>query len=276
MKERFKGSIILLALILLPIWQCGRLGILLLLIGVALLSQVEFLAMLRRMDCHPLFLQVLAWTVLIPVGLWADPSPAMALTIVPLSFLALLLEGVWKNSPVAMLKSVSASFFALIYIPFFLGFAILLLDFDGAIGPMIVAWVVLIAKLSDIGGLFVGKAFGSKLIAAKYSPKKTVEGSMGSVAFALIGSLVFILVINVLSSARWPVPVLAAVTIALSAVSILSDLLESALKRLANVKDSGTLIPGIGGVLDFSDSLLLSFPCAFILLQGVKFFHLWP
>lgn len=276
MKDRLKGSAILVALIALVLWQFGRPGILLLLLTTAFLSQLEFLSLLRRMNFAALPIQTLVWTLLIPTILWFSNAALVWPILLPLTFIALLLEGFLKNSPKEMVRSVAASFLALLYVPFSLSFAVLLLSPERLNGPLLLVWTVLISKLTDIGGLLVGKSFGSRPMASRYSPKKTVEGSLGGLLFSLAGSLIFWSALGRPGAVRWPIFPLITMTVLLSAVAILSDLFESALKRLANVKDSGQLIPGIGGALDFSDSLLLTLPFAHMLLQAMDVWNLWP
>lgn len=120
--------------------------------------------------------------------------------------------------------------------------------------------------LTDIGAYFVGRAFGRRKLAPNISPGKTVEGAIGGVVVAL----------PVAATAPWvfgfgrfdwtPMLVICVVVIG---VSILGDLTESLFKRLRGVKDSGTLLPGHGGVLDRIDSVLAAAP---VLALGLKLF----
>lgn len=115
----------------------------------------------------------------------------------------------------------------------------------------------------DIAAIFAGKAFGKRLLAPKISPRKTVEGSLANLFAAvlaawLLGRLLHIPDVRSLGAGF--------------AVGVLGqggDLFESWLKRRAGVKDSGTLLPGHGGVLDRIDSVLFAAPVvALILLSG--------
>jgi len=107
---------------------------------------------------------------------------------------------------------------------------------------------------ADIAGYFVGSLAGRRKLAPRISPGKTWEGTIaGFVAAALavwfVGTQVF--------SPSLPAEILAPVALAVGPAGLFGDLLESALKRAAGVKDSGTIFPGHGGVLDRIDSLLL-------------------
>jgi phosphatidate cytidylyltransferase len=97
------------------------------------------------------------------------------------------------------------------------------------------------------------------------SPKKTWEGAVGGVlTSAGIGAAIAFFASGTLPEELTPL-VAAGIAVPLAIVTIVSDLIESVLKRRAGVKDSGNMIPGIGGALDLADSLLLTSPIAFIL-----------
>ncbi|MDA7714177.1 phosphatidate cytidylyltransferase [Candidatus Pelagibacter sp.] len=120
---------------------------------------------------------------------------------------------------------------------------------------------VLVAILSDIGGLVFGKIFkGKKLI--KISPNKTISGSIGSLVFSLTlipffnEKFVFINLLNLIL-----------ITISISITSQLGDLFISFLKRKAKVKDTSDLLPGHGGFLDRVDGIIFAIPIGFLLFN---------
>ena len=122
-------------------------------------------------------------------------------------------------------------------------------------GPWWIALAFATTWVGDAGAYFVGKRFGRRKLAPTISPNKTVEGALGGLAVAaLLGALLGPLVLNV----DWPVA--GGVALVLGAVGQAGDLIESSLKRRRNVKDSGTSIPGYGGMLDKMDSLFVSTP----------------
>jgi phosphatidate cytidylyltransferase len=115
------------------------------------------------------------------------------------------------------------------------------------------AWVLLsmfLAWLSDTFAYFTGRAFGKTKLYPRLSPKKTVEGSLGGLVGAICGAV---------ASTFWlPIPLFDAVVLAIVAnlAGQAGDLFESLLKRSVGVKDSGTLLPGHGGMLDRVDALM--------------------
>jgi len=127
-------------------------------------------------------------------------------------------------------------------------------------------WVVAVAKFCDVGALLTGLAIGRHPMAPQISPKKTWEGAAGGVAVAAgIGALVAWLGRSYLPAAMSP-GYAALLAVPLAAIAIVSDLLESVLKRRAVLKDSGGAVPGIGGIFDLSDSLILAAPVGYFLL----------
>jgi phosphatidate cytidylyltransferase len=117
---------------------------------------------------------------------------------------------------------------------------------------------------TDSGAYFIGKATGKRKLWPEISPNKTVEGSIGGVASALIIAVLFVLLTDINAS----VISLMAITVVLSIFGQIGDLVQSAFKRHFNVKDSGNILPGHGGILDRFDSLLFVLPL-------LHFFHLW-
>ncbi len=121
-------------------------------------------------------------------------------------------------------------------------------------------WVIATIKFSDGGAYLIGSKLGSKILWPLLSPKKTRGGFCGALlsgfALGLMGMPLFY--------PLWVGPVLG---ILLAAVGSMGDLLESALKRAANMKDSGKVFPGIGGVLDLCDSLILASPVAWVVIR---------
>lgn len=126
-----------------------------------------------------------------------------------------------------------------------------------AFPPTQVLAVLGVAWAADTAAYFVGRRFGRHKLAAAVSPSKTWEGAAGGLAGVLTYAIICGLFVSGIS---W-LPYLAAAAL-LAVVSILGDLLESAVKRQASVKDSGTLLPGHGGILDRIDSATSTLPLA--------------
>lgn len=132
---------------------------------------------------------------------------------------------------------------------------------DWTDGQYAVLYALLIVWLADSGAYFAGRAWGRRKLAPAVSPGKTWAGFWGGLATCALLALVVAAAFN-----RPLVPLLL-VTIAVGVFSVVGDLTESLCKRYAGVKDSGTLIPGHGGVLDRFDSLLAAAP---LLMLGLE------
>ena len=132
-------------------------------------------------------------------------------------------------------------------------------------GREVLFLLLLTVMVSDTAQYYTGRAFGRRLLAPAISPKKTIEGA--------IGGLVFGAAILMIVGAWWlplmPLALRGLLGVALVALGIGGDLFESMLKRSAGVKDSSTLIPGHGGVLDRIDALLFAAPIYYVVLKYV-------
>lgn len=160
-------------------------------------------------------------------------------------------------SPTSMrqlLPSWLAYVFGVLYVALLFGHFILLRQLPEGIA--LIFFVLIVTWLSDTGGFVFGMAFGRHPLAPVLSPKKTIEGFLGGILFSIVGAILchawFVSFISLSHSLM-----LGGI---LAICGTLGDLTESAIKRSVQVKDSGTLIPGHGGVLDRIDSLLLSAP----------------
>ncbi len=165
----------------------------------------------------------------------------------------------WEGGRDAI-ASVSAALLPALYLGLPIGSMIAIREIHGA--PTLFLLMLTVFS-SDTAQYYAGRRFGRRLLAPAISPKKTVEGALGGFA---IGALVMAILGN------WWLPgtpllfrALFGVTIV--ALGISGDLFESLLKRSAGVKDSSTLIPGHGGVLDRVDALLFAAPVYYVVLK---------
>ena len=131
--------------------------------------------------------------------------------------------------------------------------------------PREVLLILLLVWIADTAAYFVGRAWGRHKLAPQISPGKTWEGAIGGAA----GVLVYAIILGTFIERLFWVPYLLA-TALLAVLSIVGDLFESAAKRQAAVKDSGTLLPGHGGVLDRIDSATAALPAAALLWPYVR------
>ena len=124
----------------------------------------------------------------------------------------------------------------------------------GPLGPWILLFALVITWVGDTAAYFVGRAIGKHKLAPNLSPNKTWEGSIASIVGAMLIGWWLATRINV------PMPIVLGLAAAGNVAGQLGDLLESSFKRSAGVKDSGSILPGHGGMLDRIDALILTIP----------------
>src|SRR3984885_1778417 len=170
----------------------------------------------------------------------------------------------WTKRPlVEALPAAGISSSALLLVAFPLSFAVRLHGM-GALGPRLLLFALVITWAGDTVAYFVGRAMGKHKFAPILSPKKTWEGAVGGFAGSLLVGAAF---------SKWT-GIAMGQMLTMAAVGNVAgqvgDLLESAYKRSAGVKDSGTLLPGDGGILDRIDALILAIPvvCYYWILFG--------
>jgi phosphatidate cytidylyltransferase len=135
-------------------------------------------------------------------------------------------------------------------------------------GQFYCLYLIAVTKFSDMGAYLTGSAIGRHLMVPQISAKKTWEGFFGALAFSLLASLMlFKLMPGHLSVLTWTHATVLGLLLGFAAV--IGDLAESIVKRSTGVKDSGNLLPGIGGALDLIDSLLFTAPLMFFYLRLV-------
>ena len=164
---------------------------------------------------------------------------------------------------VDFVKTASASALALVYLPFLAGFLILLARPSNGL-ERVMTFVVLVG-CNDTFAYLTGVLFGKRPLAPKISPKKTIEGLLGSLVFTIAGGAI---AFHYIMGAEWWLGALAGLLTVFTATS--GDLIESALKRDMAIKDMGNLLPGHGGIMDRLDSVLFAAPALWLALEIVR------
>lgn len=223
---------------------------------VAALAAREYLGVVHRgrpTGVAPVLAMVVA-------GCWwlSSPGQTMVLPLLLIGFAGLAVDVVVQGRTIAQAV---ARFIA----PWYIGVPLGMLAAVQALGgPRATLLLVTAIVVSDSGQYYTGRAFGRRPLAPAISPKKTIEGAVGGLVLA---TSVLVL------AGPWVFPRSGRVSLALLGLSIAilgigGDLFESRLKRAAGVKDSSTLIPGHGGVLDRIDALLFAVPAYYLYLRA--------
>ncbi|MBR9916042.1 MAG: phosphatidate cytidylyltransferase [Algicola sp.] len=145
-------------------------------------------------------------------------------------------------------------------------FLICISNFNDTFSPLILLGAFILVWVNDTFAFLVGKNFGKQKLFPSISPKKTVEGFLGGLFFACLGSYFIANFTETLNFTNWLI-----LSIIVSVFGTLGDLIESKFKRMAQVKDSGVIMPGHGGLLDRLDSIIFAAPFIFLFLRLILY-----
>ncbi len=275
MLSRILSTLLLWLVILGSLYFFGADAAVVLITLLAALTLHEFYGMTKKMGHRPFH-----WMgIMIGILITAAPYYLMVYRDAPeivqnipagLVVLTLLLSCarvLGERDATNRVETIAATVGGVLYIPFMLHFlvAILLRDTDNGENLALCLWVVAVSKFCDVGALLTGLAIGRHKMAPSISPKKTWEGAVGGVLVSCgLGAAMAHFAAAYLPPDLTPlIAVLIAAPIAV--ITIISDLIESVIKRRADTKDTGALIPGIGGAFDLTDSLILTAPVAYFI-----------
>ncbi|MDZ4815727.1 MAG: phosphatidate cytidylyltransferase [Verrucomicrobiota bacterium] len=193
-----------------------------------------------------------------------------SVAIVTILSVWVLFASLWRSGERSPLETVGGTLSGFIYVPWLWHFLSLLVFAVPGLttkeGGHLLLYLLIVTKFTDMGALLTGMAFGRHKMSPKISPKKTWEGFAGGIVLSVASSFALKMILGdnlpVISVAS---SIYLGLILALSSVA--GDLAESLLKRGANIKDSGSIVPGIGGVLDLIDSLLFTAPILYLYLR---------
>ncbi len=253
----------MIPLVLLLVFLGPRWLVLLCVAALAGLAAWEYLGMAELGGAKPPRIAVLAAIAVLFAG--SSEYPDVTAALFGMLSLALLVYCAFRSPVEKVMPDAAVSVFCLMYV----GLTLLALPAlrEESNGPSLLTFLFCVVWAGDTAALYVGRAWGRHKLAARLSPNKTWEGTLGSVAGSLLAAGALLALAGGLSQwnseklsypeEAWYWLVLAVVV---NVAAQVGDMAESALKRSAGVKDSGTLVPGHGGVLDRIDALLLAAP----------------
>jgi len=257
-------------------------------IVIALLGLNEFYQMIEQKGAEPLRGQGMAAAAALPVVMYFG-AESLATVLMTAVLLAMMVVQLAKNRISEALASISGTFFGVFYVGWLLSHAVVLRNFSQVVaarwpdvaagmhpevGGFYLVFTISVVIGGDVGAYFAGRAYGRRKLAPRISPGKTVEGALGAVvAGTLLG-------IGLKAGFDFFAPDLSRhlsyaavvpISFALTVVGMIGDLIESLLKRDAHLKDTGTLLPGTGGVLDRIDSNLIAIPVMYYVMLAYTF-----
>lgn len=250
------------------------------------LAQREFYGLIEDKGAHPIMGFGLAAGAALPVVAYLG-NEYHATVLMTVTLLVVMILQLGRRQISESMASISGTFFGVFYVGWLLSHAVVLREFHAQIlyryspeiaaelgvvretGAFLLVYTLVVVVLCDTGAYFAGRAYGKRKLAPRISPGKSVEGAVGGVLLGTLGGLACKAVFDLQwpglgDSLGWTAAVLFGVI--LSVVGIAGDLVESLLKRDAERKDAGALLPGMGGVLDRIDAPLLAIPVMYYMM----------
>jgi phosphatidate cytidylyltransferase len=262
--KRILTAVLLIPVVLLLVFFAPRWLFTLAVAVVAALAAWECLGLADRGGTKPPRIAVVVALAALFAGNYQWPEWTVA--IFGMLSLALLAYCTLAKPATQVMAGASASIFCFFYV----GLTLLAVPTlrEQANGPSLVAFLLCVVWAGDIAALYIGRIWGRHKLAPTLSPNKTWEGALASVAGSLLATEGLLVLATSLQQ-NWNSGVLSypeglgywlSLAVIVNVAAQLGDLAESALKRSAGVKDSGSLLPGHGGVLDRIDAVLLAAP----------------
>lgn len=275
LKQRFATAIVLGPLFLLSVAVGGVvfLGAVMLLVGVA---AWEFFRMAARKPSRPRAAPGIGLALAFPALFYWGPAHALAVpALITAGIIGVALAQLLDSDGEETLASVSTTVYGAGYVGLLLAHFVLIREVARAVpgmpywtGAVLVALTVLLTWINDSAAYFIGHRWGRRKLLPRVSPGKTVEGAAGALLVTVLAAVPTLALVD-----RW-VPLFdlgdaLAVGALVAVAAPAGDLIESAFKRDAGVKDASELVPGHGGVLDRFDSLMVVAPAFWYYLQWV-------
>lgn len=275
MAKRIFSTVVLWTVILGSLWLFGAHAGVALVTVLSALTLHEFYGMAAKLGGRPFRWMGQVFNLLIVGAPYLlayfrdDPEVIASLPagLLVLALIACCVRVLGERDVTSRVEAIASTMMGLLFVPFMLHFLVAILMRTGYEGDNLILclWTVAVSKFCDVGALLTGLAIGKHKMAPNISPKKTWEGAVGGVLISAgVGAAIAWFASEHLSPSLTPL-VAACIAVPLALVTIVSDLIESALKRRADTKDTGVLIPGIGGAFDLTDSLILTAPLAYFI-----------
>ncbi len=287
---RLLSASVLVPLVLFMIAK-GGLWVLGTVVVFTLLAQREFYSLIEDKGAHPLVGYGLAAGAALPVVAYLG-NEYHATVLMTATLLVVMLAQLGRSQMIESLVSISGTFFGVFYVGWLMSHFVVLRQFYDAVvarsgveaaaqlgivpdaGAFLLVFTLTVVVLCDAGAYFSGRAYGKHQLAPNVSPGKSVEGAIGGVIAGTLGGFAAkagfeLLWFDLAQVLSWTAA--GVVGVVLAVVGIVGDLVESLLKRDAQRKDAGQLLPGMGGVLDRIDSPLLAVP----VMYYIMLFYVW-
>ena len=264
MKTRLITAAVLVPLLLLVLYAAPKIVTVILFSLLCAFSAIELLYNTGLVKHLRLVVYTVIIAAFVPVWCYFGMSKTWALAAILLFVVLLFMETILSGMKIRFEKLCTCLAAGLL-IPFLLSSLVRIIAPSGGRYYILIPFVV--AFLSDTGAYFIGCRFGKHKLAPQISPKKSIEGVFGGVLFAVVGMLLYTVVLQVFFHVSVSYGYALVYGIVGSAIDVFGDLCFSVIKRQSGIKDYGTLFPGHGGVLDRFDSMIFVSPLIELLLE---------
>ena len=248
-------------------WQHALIG-LFFVFGLICMAEFKKLINLKSFLPYPIFI-----VLYLGFAYWENISNAakghdeacQILLVITIFVLLILIKDLFSEKTIPLFES-KRFIITTFYLSSGFVFLISIANFEQTFTPLLLLGSFILVWINDTFAFLVGKNFGKQKLFPSVSPKKTVEGFLGGLFFSCIASYFIAEYTETLSFTSWLI-----LAIIVSVFGTIGDLIESKFKRQADVKDSGAIMPGHGGLLDRLDSIIFAAPFIFLFLRLVTY-----
>ncbi len=274
MAKRIASTLLLWSIVGLALWFFRTPGALVLITLISVLTLREFYVLMHGAGYDPFDRFGMTFGAAITLAPWLRAEFGWPTELfLPLAVVVFAVRLLGERTPETRVESLASTLFGIVYVAVMLGYLVAIITPlpDDSLSPdgrlLLALWLVAVAKFCDVGALLTGLAIGRHKMSPHISPKKTWEGAIGGVVCSMGVGATFAWFARDLFP-PFLTPLVAALLAApIGVIGIVADLVESIIKRRANLKDSGATIPGIGGMFDLSDSIILVAPLGYLLFR---------
>lgn len=270
---RIFSSTLLWSIVAATLWFGRDNGIVVMATVVSVCTLREFYRLMRGCGYTPFDKLGMTAGGLITLAPWLEahaPFHFQSYHLIGLATAVFSIRLLGERTPVNRVDSLASTLFGLIYVALMISYYTRIVvplpgDTVSPTGRLLLClWLIAVSKFSDMGGYLGGMAFGKHPMSPQISPKKTWEGFGGGILASMgVGALLAYLCRTHLPAHMTPL-IAALMAIPIALLSVVGDLVESVIKRRADIKDSGQMLPGQGGFFDMSDSLILVAPVGYL------------
>lgn len=274
MGKRIFSTILLWAIVAAVVWFGRTIGALVLITAISVLTLREFYKLMHGSGYDPFDKFGMFLGGLITLAPWLQSQFGWPThLLMPAAVIVFAVRLLGERTPETRVEALASTLFGLVYVAFMLQYLVAIVTpvAGDTISPngrlLLCVWLIAVTKFCDVGALLTGMAIGRHKMSPQISPKKTWEGAVGGVFVSMgVGALFAWLARGVFPPHMTPL-IAALMAAPIAVIGIVADLVESVMKRRANMKDSGATIPGIGGMFDLSDSIILVAPIGYFLFR---------